>query len=590
MKKQFLAMSLAIGMIQGCSSLNEISNEVPAAVPSTTKIPVEAEVEPQQAQAKPQLALPTVEKKKLPAELLYHLTLAEVAAQRGKLDLAVQYYFAAAKLSRDPKIAERTTRIAMYAQDNASAYEAANLWVSVDTDNMEAHQLLATMLVRLGRTQEAFEHFDYVLSHSEQDQDNQFMIIVSLLSKHKDKKVALEVMNQLVAKRRQQPLALYAQSQLAMLLGQLDISMDAINKALVLRPEWAEANMLRANILARQGQNAAAVEFLANVVEQYPTSVRLRMFYARKLVDEKHYKQAREQFERVLEAAPDNDDALYSLGLIGLQDKDFSYAQEKFRQLIQKGERVSESNYFLGQIAEIQENYVEAKRRYSEVGAGKYYFEAQIGIAALLAKQDKLAQAREHLRSINTQTAAADLRINLIEGEMLYQAKQFQQAFDLYTKALADMPENSQLLYSRALVAEKLNMLDIVESDLKQVIQREPTNAQALNALGYTLADHNYRLEEALGYIMRAYKISPDDAAIIDSLGWIHYRMGNYEIALKNLRRAFSMQNDPEIAAHLGEVLWVSGQQQSARSVWDEALDSSPHHEALLQVIQRLTQ
>lgn len=600
MKKRVLGLIAVVLMAQGCSTLVNDSPLAPVQAGDDQKRhdqPAKA-AQPRSEQAQSQQQgdttvspqQPAEGQSKLDGELLYRLMLAEVAGQRGKLDLAVRHYIVAARLSRDAKIAERATRVAIYARDDTNAYGAANLWLSLDPKSIEAHQVLGALLVRLGQADDALEHFDYVLSHGRQDRQGQFSLIVSLLSKQRDKQIALEVMEKLVAKRQKNPLAHYAYSQLAFLVGQLGTAMSAIDKVLELRPDWSEAHMLRANIFTRKGQGDAAMEHLARALEEYPDSVRLRMFYARKLVDIKRYKQAREQFELVLEVRSDDLNALFALGLLGLQMKELTYAQDKFKQLLSNGGKIDESRYYLGQIAEMQERYEEAMGWYRKVRTGNYYIEAHIGIAVLLAKQDKLEQAREYLHSINAQNEADTLRLYLVEGDILRQAKRYEQAFDMYTEVLKDMLENTQLLYARALIAEKLNRLQVAEQDLMTIIQREPNNAQALNALGYTLADRNYRLDDALKYIMRAYKINPNDAAIIDSLGWLQYRMGDHKEALKNLRHAFKLQNDPEIAAHLGEVLWVTGEKQNARMVWEEALNSSPKHEILLQVIQRFAQ
>ena len=601
MKKRVLGLITVVLLVQACSTLVNDSPLAPVQAGDDQKQrdqPAKAaQPRPEQAQSQQQQGdttisplQPTEGQSKLDGELLFRLMLAEIAGQRGRLDLAVRHYIDAARLSRNAKIAERATRVAIYARDDTNAYGAASLWLSLDPKNIEAHQVLGALLVRLGQADDALEHFDYVLSHGREDRQGRFNLIVSLLGKQRDKQIALEVMEKLVAKRQKNPLAHYAYSQLAFLVGQLGTAMSAVDKALELRPDWFEAHMLRANIFTRMGQGDAAIEHLASAVEEYPDIIRLRMFYARKLVDIKRYQQAREQFELVLEHRSDDLNAMFALGLLGLQMKELTYAQGKFKQLLSNDGKIDESRYYLGQIAEMQERHEEAMDWYKKVRSGNYYIEAHIGIAVLLAKQDKLEQAREYLHSINAQNSDDTLRLYLVEGDMLQQAKRYEQAFDMYTEVLKDMLENTQLLYARALIAEKLNRLQVAEQDLMTIIQREPNNAQALNALGYTLADRNYRLDDALKYIMRAYKINPNDAAIIDSLGWLQYRMGEHKKALKNLRHAFKLQNDPEIAAHLGEVLWVTGEKQNARMVWEEALNSSPKHEILLQVIQRFSQ
>ena len=206
-----------------------------------------------------------------------------------------------------------------------------------------------------------------------------------------------------------------------------------------------------------------------------------------------------------------------------------------------------------------------------------------------MAKAGNLDAARKRLHNIEATSATVKLRLYLAEGDLLRSTNHDQKAFELYSDALLKMPGNSQLLYARALTAEKLEHLDVALQDLKTIVKHEPNNVQALNALGYTLADRTKRYKEALKYIEAAYKLNSTDPAIIDSLGWVYYRMGNHEKALQYLQQAFALLKDPEIGAHLGEVLWVMGKQQQARKVWDEALQTQPQHKALRDVIKRFT-
>ncbi len=524
----------------------------------------------------------------LDPDLLYRLMLAEIAGQRGELEVAVANYVEAARLSRDPRVAERATRIAVYARDDAAALEVARLWAELEPGNVEARQVAAAMLVRRGDVAGALAQLEKVVELRSGERG--YQLITSLLSKEKNKDTALAVMEALVARRAHDVQALYAYAQLASFMGEQWRALQAVDRVLGLRPGWTPAVILKSSILARRKDTTGSLALLESALAERPDDTELRLYYARRLVDVRRLREARKQFLRVLESSPDNTDALYAVGLLSVELDDLETAVRQFERLVKTGRRVAESSYFLGQIEETRKNYERALKWYGVVRNGQYWLDARIRTAVVYFRQGDLDKARTYLRNIKPGSAAMEVRLRLAESDLLREADRPREAFDVLTDALGDMPHNKDLLYARALVAEKLDRLDVTEADLRAILEREPDNAQALNALGYTLADRSDRLEEALGYIERAYALRPDDPAIIDSMGWVHYRLGNYEKALEYLTRAFELMNDPEIAAHLGEVLWVTGDRDGAREVWNKAVSKSPDHRVLQDVIRRFTE
>ena len=553
----------------------------------------EAGVGPEQTQQKQEVSVVEEEEveSNLSPELLFRLMLAEISGQRGHINVAVKQYLEAAKLSRDPKVIERAARIAVYARDDESAMEAAKLWSEIAPNSIEANQVAAAMNLRTGNIKQAHFHLEKVIDLSaEKGKRNTFMLITSLLGKERDKQAALDVMEQLVATRQDNPDALYAYSQLALLVGDLDKAKSAALKVIKLKPDWADAYILYSNTLYREGKKAKALTELQFALEKVPGNIALRDYYARRLVDEKRYGEAREQFKIILESAPGNADAKYALALLSLQTNELDEANDHFQDLVKSGKRVHESSYYLGQIAEQQNDPQLAVQWYQIIGSGQYKLDAQIRIAMIDAKAGNIKKARERLNAIEADSLETEQRLLLAEGEILREVKKYQEAFDIYSEGLARMPDNVNILYARALTAEKIERIDVTFSDLEKIVELDPENTQALNALGYTLVDRTDRIKEGLAYIQKAYKSNPDDPAILDSLGWANYRLGNYQEALKYLRLAFEGLKDAEIAAHLGEVLWVIGEQGSARDVWDEALQQTPTHKLLNDVIKRFTQ
>lgn len=525
----------------------------------------------------------------LAPELLYQLMSAEIAGQRGQLDVAVENYLAAAELSKDVTIAERATRIAVFARNNEAALRAARIWVDKQPDNLEAHQVMAALLVRTGQSIQAQYHLEKLVQ-AKKDTNNAFMLISSLLSKEKDKQTALNVMQQLVAKYHDDAQALYALSHLAYLVSNYDEAEKNIIKVLKLEPAWNEANILYANILSRLNKHNKVIEHLENVVENDPDNNTVRLYLARKYIDLKMFAKAQAHFQIILENKPDHTDSLYALGLLGLQLKKLDEAESYFLRLLEIKQRENEARYYLGQISETRNNLDDALRWYKLVEEGNHYLEAHIRIANIIAKRGDILGAREHLQNIAADNAEMELRIYLAEGEILRQAKMYQEAVQLYSDALEQLPDNIDLLYARGLTAEKLDNVHQTILDLSRIVELDPYNVQALNALGYTLIDQTKRIKEGFEYVQRAYERNPDDAAIIDSMGWAHYRMGNHQEALKFLRAAFDKLKDAEIAAHLGEVLWVTGDHAAAQKIWQDALRQTPEHKTLLNVIERFTE
>jgi len=238
-------------------------------------------------------------------------------------------------------------------------------------------------------------------------------------------------------------------------------------------------------------------------------------------------------------------------------------------------------------VAELEEDYKEAIIRYASVRRGELYFNAQIRVVALLSQQQQFQQARDHLKSIRPMNDQQQIQLYLLEGDVLREANRYDDAKQFYSSILDSHPEETSIRYARALIAEKLGELDLLESDLRTILQSEPENAQVLNALGYTLADRTERYEEALQYIQKALELQPNDAAVIDSMGWVKYRLGDYEAAVAHLRKANELAKDPEIAAHLGEVLWMMGKKNDALKVWEESLKENPDHDVLLKTMKR---
>jgi tetratricopeptide (TPR) repeat protein len=519
-------------------------------------------------------------------EVLYKLLVAELAGQRGQVDVALDNYLEAAEATRDPAVAERAVRIAVFSRDQERGLKAARLWTEITPNNLDARRVYGALLMRAGRLEEAIEELAEIV-RPPNDDETRFSLVGDMLAREKDKSAAVQVMDRIVERHPDNIHATFAHVQLLGRTANFERALVLLDEVLAKAPDHERAIIFKAGILQREGRTTEALSALSGYLERTPQSEAVRMTYARLLVDAKRYEDARAQFGLLSAQNPQDADVAYALGLLLLQTNRFGEAKTQFQRLVELGKRIDAAYYYLGQIGESEEDYEAALDAYQRVGDGDHRLNAQIRVATILAEQDKVPEARAHLHGVRVNNQQESVRVYRAEAEILVRKERLQDAMTVYDTALAEFPQNSDLLYARAMLAEKLDLLDILERDLRDILSREPNNADALNALGYTLADRTDRYEEALEFIKRAYELRPDDHFIVDSMGWVMYRLGRYDEALKHLRRAMELKNDPEVAAHLGEVLWVMGDRQAARKIWDSALESTPGDKRILDVIKR---
>ena len=529
------------------------------------------------------------ELKELNEPTLYDFLLGEIALQRGDAALAAQTYLELAKRTRDPRVARRAVEVASQARMPDLAIEAAKTWNEIEPGSPQALQIVAALLVNAKRVDEAEPYIEKLLTSEGVNLENGFMQLNRLLAGNPDKAANLRVVKRLAARYPQLAQAHFAVGQAAAAAGEDDAAIASLRQAQAIRPDWEMAVVFEAQVLQKRSP-AAAAKRLGEFVEKNPGSRDARLNYARALVLDKRYPEARKQFEAVLAASPGNADVVYAVGLLAFQLKDYPVAEENMKRLL--GMRYRDPNgvrYVLGQIAEEQKHWPDAIQWYEQIRDGEHALPARLRTASAIAKQGKLDEAREFLRRVATDNPEQEVQLIVAEAQLLREANRHGDAFALLGEALAKEPEQPELLYDFALTAEKLERFDVLESNLRKLIQVRPEHAHAYNALGYSFADRNTRLAEARKLIEKALELAPEDYFIIDSMGWVQYREGDLKSAADTLHRAYSGRPDAEIGAHLGEVLWVMGKRDEARRIWQEALKSSPDNETLLKTIKRLS-
>ena len=522
------------------------------------------------------------------ADASYNLMVAEIALNQGNTEVAIKHYLDVALEQDNPAIAERAVRVAVFGENLEAAVVAAQRWIELDPNRVEARQVIAAIYIRQDKIQEAFVYIDELIQTSDLDDAELFPPLLGILAREKNVSTVLAVSLLIAQKNPDRAYAQYLHGMLSAQNGRAEAALEYLDRSLALG-EIEGVHATRAKILLSLGRSDEAVISLHKAVENNPDDQALRLTYARLLVDIKDYEKAWVEFEKLHRDSPDDAELLYTLGLLSLESQRLDDAEKYMKMLVELKQREGEAQYYLGRIYENRKQYDQAIEWYGQVHVGEYKFDAQLRIADMLGISGRTDEAIEHLDAIlkGSQSDGSLVRIYLAKGELLRAARRYEQSLEVFNTALEIVPGNSDLLYSRALVAEKLGRIDMLEADINTILKTEPNNAHALNALGFTLADQTDRYEEAYAYLKRAIEINPDDAAIIDSWGWIHYRMGDYDKAIALLRTALSRFDDAEIASHLGEVLWVSGNQDEARSIWQKALKKSPDAPALHSVMQR---
>ncbi|MDA1117370.1 MAG: tetratricopeptide repeat protein [Proteobacteria bacterium] len=542
------------------------------------------EEEAPRAAGQPQPNLPAQE---LSEALLYELLVAEIALQRGDAALAAKTYTELARSTRDPRVARRAVEVANTARAPELALEAARAWHETDPGSLQALQTLAALLVRARRVDEAEPFLAKLLASDGAAAANGFMQLGRLLDFNPDKQANLRLVRALAANYPELAQAHLAQAQAALAANEDVAALAEARRAAQLRPDWEAAVMFEAQVLQRQSP-ALAGAALASFLEKYPKSREARLGYARLLAGEKKFAEARAQFEKLLAVFPNNGDVLYAVGLLALQLKDYATAETSLKRLLDSGFRDPNGVRFtLGQAAEEQKHWDDAIGWYQSIQRGDQFLLARMRIAGVMARQGKLSEARAYLRAQNAD-GEQQIQLLIAEAQLLREADQNKVAFELLGKALEAQPEQPELLYDHALTAEKLERFEILESNLRKLIQIKPDHAHAYNALGYSFAERNLRLPEARTLVERALELSPEDYYIIDSLGWVLFRMGDLQGAAAQLRRAYHGRPDGEIGAHLGEVLWMLGQRAEAERIWQEALKNHPENDTLQKTVKRL--
>lgn len=525
------------------------------------------------------------------SDLLYAVIAGELSGKLGDLDGSRQYYAQALDLTDDPDIIERAMRVAIYAKDWPQALYAAKRWVAAQPDRIEAHQVLGVLHLSTDNVDEAEKSFLKVMQAASDSPRQGFAIVMSTLTqvKHVDNNLAL--MKRLVSQYFTSAYGHLAYANLAMGAGKYRLAVNESELALGFNPDLTKARILRARALNALGDHELALKEMHTLVERQPENYEQRMGYAQMLLQASRYLEAAEQFRTLLEMRPEEMNIVYMLGLTYVQAQEYQKAQSYFQILVDNNRRLDESFYYLGMIAEELGDLELAQKMLLEVAFGEWYLEASMRLADLYYQTQGVKKAREHLKSVreDLNDVGNVVRMYLAEGNLLHKKQHHQQAYEVYSQGLLEFPKHFDLLYARAITADALDQVELFEADMRAIIEADPKHVDALNALGYTLVNRRLKIPEARNFIEKAYSLRPEDPAIIDSMGWLHFRLGNYRESESFLRNAIDKMYDAEIVGHLVEVLRTTGRQREATDLLQQARERFPEDDYLQALEQDVT-
>jgi len=521
-------------------------------------------------------------------KLMSHYLAAEIAAHDGDLATAFEHYMQILVPANEVSIARRATHIGLHLKSE-TVTEAAKLWTQLAPDDLDAWKALLVLRVNAGDREGAVQAIDSLMKAAETEQSDGFIQVAAVVAEGNNKELGLELVKSLAERHERDPRAHYALA-IAYFGHKDEVAAEKeLREALKLKKDDPKIWVLLARILDVQKRTDESEELLQQGVEQLPGNDLLRLSYAEHLVIHEKYEQAYREFKLLHKALPENDEITQALGSLAIELHHWSDAREIWLEMKKRHGRKDRALYFLGQIEEGSGSAEKALEYYNKVG-GVLRTDAKIRSAQLLAKQGDLPKALKMITTARLSAMEDAVRLYLVESDLLSDANRGMQAMGLLDKALAEHPQQVDLLYARGMLGDEMGSLEILERDMRAIIKIDPENAQALNALGYTLTVYADRLHEARELINKAYALMPESAAILDSMGWVEFRLGNLDEAEKYLRMAAERDKDSEIMAHLGEVIWIKGDREEANQIWQDALLLEPESKHLLDAMKRLQQ
>ena len=527
----------------------------------------------------------------LSEDLVFEYLLGDVAARRGDPVTAAQAMARAAILSGNARITVRAFALAIEVGEFERALKLSELLVSITPEEPGAALTMRLQaLILLDREQAVFDALVELIDTMPEQTAVLLKHIAQILGQQADPGRWLGLMQRIATHYHELDSVQWAAAWLGYRVGDEEAAQAALDRAMELTPGWEEAALLKFSYLREHADRERVSAYANEYLDTYADRPRFRLTYARLLAQWNENRAALAQFEKLLESDPDSIDALYAAGALNLDRGDLVRAREHFEHVLTLFPNEDRARLYLGRIASEQGDYEAALTLLREVVSRELYFDAQMRVGFVLSDAGRIDEALEHLADATPKSRDEQVRVYLAREQVLRDSGQPEQALKLLNAALVDLPDDLDLLYARGLVTAMLDQVVDHERDMRRLIELDPENAHAYNALGYTLADKTERFEEALALIEKALLLLPGDPYILDSLGWVHYRRGNLKLALEYLTEAMDQQPDAEIAAHLGEVLWHLGAKAEAILAWEDGKSNDSDNPVLIDTLRKFGQ
>ena len=578
----FLAITLLGLTLSGCSGLKP-APEAPDEAEAAEADPPEEEETVRQAM----LEEDEIEYRDFPPDVLFALLSAEVAAQRGRFDVTLANYAQAAADTRDIGVIERAMQIARALDADNAQQQLAELWLDVDPSAPQALRIAALQAVRQQNFEAALTYMERLFEQGEEADFETLANYARTLTSDEQEEL-LRLYQEMYERHPDEPTIGYSLALMKDSFGRSQQALDLIEPILEEHNNFQPALTLKGKLLYHLGRHEEAINHLRTQTRRFPENRRLGTLYARVLVDQGQLQAAEDEFATLVNRFPQATGLKLSRALVALENDNIDVAEPLLEELVEQGAHTSDAHFYLGRIADERDENQRALEHYQQVESGAHFFSALSRASYIRADMGDLVSARDNLERLRAQMPDQQERLWLIEINLLLDVDEHDKALEVSKNALEQYPENSNIRYTRAMLYEREERLEEMEEDLRTILEEEPDNAIALNALGYTLTVHTERYDEAYDYIMRAYELAPDNPAIIDSVGWIYYKKGDLDQALTYLTEAYEALPDPEIAAHLGQVLWEKDRQDDARTVLRRALDEADEDDDISPILETL--
>ena len=520
-------------------------------------------------------------------DLVFRLLLAEIASQRGELNLASELFLDLAKQTDNGFFAERATKLTGYTRNAALALEASKVWNELNKDSADAQQALSEILIANNKLSEAKPILQKLLL-KEKTRASGFLYLNSMLSRVPDKKAVLTLVTELA-----QPYPKLAEAHFAVVhAAWINKDQKAYEKELAaitqIKPDWEMPILFKGQILA-QDNPEKALNFYSSFLNKYPKSNDVRLEYAKLLTNGRKFNEAKNEFIKLVNTANSSAEITLAVGLLSVELEDYDLAEKYFLQSLKRKPKDKDQVFiYLAKIADKKNLSDEAITWLNKVGNGTHFIESKLITVEIIAKKESVDKALEFLHAIKSNSPDEKLSIVQLKTSLLTRFNRHQEAFELMQNEASNFAQSAEFKFDYALLADKLNKYDLMEKLLREAIKIKPDYAVAYNALGYSFVDRNINLDDAKKYIEVALSISPNNHYILDSMGWLYFRLGKLDSALSFIQKAYDVQADPEIAAHLGEILWAQGKKKEAGDVLELSLQSFPDNEVLKETFKRL--